>query len=143
MPEKTETKKGKRYTADEKQQVLEYVAEVNRKQKRGGQKAAAEKFGISPLTISNWLKAAKKKGPAKKATPKVAKKKMAGRKSTGRKATKRRGRPAKKAAQRGRPAGSGMTAKLRKLSELNDQIGKAEAHLGKLKKAFAKLKQSL
>lgn len=158
MASKAASKRGKRYTAEEKQQILNFVADVNSKKKRGGQKAAAEKFGISPLTVANWLKASKKKGPAKKAAaPKVAKKKAAKRGRPAKKGAKKRGRPAKKkTAKRGRPAkkggakrgrppggGGGFSAKLRQLATLNDDIAKAEASLAKLKATFSKLKASL
>jgi len=101
--------KGKRYTPQEKAQILEFVAEVNSKQKRGGQKAAAEKFGISPLTISNWLKAAGKKATKKPAAKKPAAEKPAAKKPATKKVAKKkaakRGRPAKKKAGKpGRPA---------------------------------------
>ncbi|MEP2776986.1 MAG: hypothetical protein ABJQ29_12390 [Luteolibacter sp.] len=48
--------RGKRYTADEKAKVVGYVQDYNASNGRGGQSSAAEKFGISQLTISNWLK---------------------------------------------------------------------------------------
>ena len=46
--------KGKRYTDQEKAEILAF-AEA---QGRGGASAAAKKFKVSPLTISNWRKAA-------------------------------------------------------------------------------------
>lgn len=57
MPAKKAAKaatKGKRYTAEEKAEILAYAAA----QGRGGQSAAAKKFGVSPLTLSNWKKGA-------------------------------------------------------------------------------------
>lgn len=48
--------KGKRYTDKEKAQVLAFVEKVNAEKGRGGITAAATKFGITPLTISNWIK---------------------------------------------------------------------------------------
>lgn len=62
---KTIVSKGKRYTEAEKQKILSFVENHG----RGGQSAAATKFGVSPLTISNWRKAA---GGKAKATPKKA-----------------------------------------------------------------------
>jgi transposase-like protein len=50
--------KGKRYTAAEKQSVVDYVNQVNAEKGRGGQAAAAKKFGVSVLTVAAWLKAA-------------------------------------------------------------------------------------
>jgi transposase-like protein len=48
--------RGKRYTPDEKSEVVAYVAEYNAANGRGGQSSAAVKFGISQLTIAAWLK---------------------------------------------------------------------------------------
>ncbi len=53
---KAATKKGKRYSDEEKAKILAY-AEA---QGRGGQSAAAKKFGVSPLTISSWKKGSSK-----------------------------------------------------------------------------------
>jgi DNA-binding transcriptional regulator YdaS (Cro superfamily) len=148
MPNNTDAKKGKRYTPKEKEEVLAFVAEVNKKRKRGGQKAAAEKFGISPLTISHWIKAAKKPAAKKVAAKKVAKKKTGGRKTAkktaGRKVAKKKvARRRRRAASRSRPVAAGFNAKLRQLADLNDEIAKAEADVVKLKARFAKLKKSL
>ena len=48
--------KGKRYSAAEKAKVLSMVEKVNAEKGRGGITAAAEKFGVTPLTISAWLR---------------------------------------------------------------------------------------
>lgn len=48
--------RGKRYTPEEKSKVVAYVQDYNVTNGRGGQSSAAAKFGISQLTISNWLK---------------------------------------------------------------------------------------
>ena len=48
--------KGKRYTDKEKAQVLSFVEKTNAEKGRGGITAASKKFGITPLTISNWIK---------------------------------------------------------------------------------------
>lgn len=48
--------RGVRYTADIKQEVIDFVAEYNAKNGRGGQSAAARKFNITILTVSSWLK---------------------------------------------------------------------------------------
>lgn len=50
--------KGKRYSDREKAQVLSFVEKVNAEKGRGGITAAAKKYGITPLTISNWIKKA-------------------------------------------------------------------------------------
>ena len=48
--------KGRRYSIAEKRAVLEFVEKVNRDRGRGGISSAAKHFGVSPLTISNWLR---------------------------------------------------------------------------------------
>ena len=48
--------KGKRYSAAEKAKILATVEKVNAEKGRGGITAAAEKFGVTPLTISAWLR---------------------------------------------------------------------------------------
>ena len=48
--------RGKRYSPEEKSKVVDFVQEYNSTNGRGGQSAASAKFGISQLTISNWLK---------------------------------------------------------------------------------------
>ena len=57
-----------RYSQKEKDKVIAFVADYNKKNKRGGQTAAAKEFGISPITIANWLKksGSKKSGGAKR-----------------------------------------------------------------------------
>lgn len=58
----TSTKKdivrGKRYTAEEKSKIVSFVESHNASNGRGGQSAAAKKFGVSQLTVSSWLKGA-------------------------------------------------------------------------------------
>lgn len=53
---KAKNSKGRRYSAEEKASIIEHVEKVNASQGRGGQTAASKKFGISMLTISNWMK---------------------------------------------------------------------------------------
>lgn len=54
MAAKKAASKGKRYSEQEKAEILRFVEE----QGRGGASAAAKKFGVSPLTISSWRKQA-------------------------------------------------------------------------------------
>ncbi|MGJ8723453.1 MAG: hypothetical protein ACSHYB_02760 [Roseibacillus sp.] len=61
---KKKTTKGKRYTAEEKQEVIDYVISVDGDNGRGGVAAAARKFGITPLTITAWKKRAGGTAPA-------------------------------------------------------------------------------
>lgn len=48
--------KGRRYSLSEKRAVIEYVETVNGEKGRGGITAAAKRFGVSPLTVSSWLR---------------------------------------------------------------------------------------
>ena len=48
--------KGKRYSEKERAQVLAFVDKTNAVKGRGGITAAAKKFGVTPLTISSWMK---------------------------------------------------------------------------------------
>lgn len=65
---------GVRYSDAKKKEIVNFVSAYNNKNGRGGQSAAANKYGVTPLTISGWLKAAGIAAPNKKKTAKVAKK---------------------------------------------------------------------
>jgi phosphoserine phosphatase len=108
--------KGKRYSAEEKADIVAFVEKHNADNGRGGQSAAAKKFGISQLTISSWLKSSGAPAGAKR-----------GRKPGSGKAAK----------------GGSFSAKLGALSALAAQIDKAEADLEKLKAKFQSLKAGL
>ncbi len=56
------SKKGKRYTSEQKQEVVDFVNSYNAANGRGGQSRAAKKFKVSVLTVSSWLKGAGVKG---------------------------------------------------------------------------------
>jgi transposase-like protein len=60
------TSKGKRYTADEKQAVVDFVNNHNAEKGRGGVTAAVKKFGATALTIASWVKAGPGAGKAVK-----------------------------------------------------------------------------
>jgi transposase-like protein len=60
MATKKASTKGKRYTAEEKQAVVDFVNNHNATNGRGGVTAAVKKFGASQLSIAAWVKA----GPA-------------------------------------------------------------------------------
>lgn len=66
---------GKRYSAAEKAEIVAYILAFDAENKRGGMKAASDKYGISVVTLSNWKR--KDKGPKKRKakTGKVAAKK--------------------------------------------------------------------
>lgn len=53
---KSRTSQGKRYTEKERARILAFVDKTNAMKGRGGIAAAARKFGVTPLTISHWLK---------------------------------------------------------------------------------------
>lgn len=67
--------KGVRYTDAQKKEVVDFVNEHNAANGRGGQSKAAEKFNISQLTVSTWLKSsgAAPKAEKKEKAPKPAK----------------------------------------------------------------------
>lgn len=48
--------RGKRYTPEQKQEIIDFVMAHNSEHGRGGQSAAVKKYGLSALTIGNWLK---------------------------------------------------------------------------------------
>lgn len=50
------SKKGKRYTAAEKAEVLNWVNDYNLKHGRGGVANASKEFSITQLTIHNWVR---------------------------------------------------------------------------------------
>ncbi|MCH7227360.1 hypothetical protein [Haloferula sp. A504] len=116
--------RGKRYTPAQKKEVIDFVNEVNAAKGRGGQSSASKKFGISPLTISSWLKAG---GSAPK------------------KPGRRPGRPAgsKAKAKTKASAGGSLEKKLVELQSLAKQIDAAESNLSSLRKKFDSLKASL
>jgi len=66
-----------RYTDEQKAEVVNFVREHDKAHGRGGQSAAAEKFGVSTLTISKWLKGSGK--PGRKPGRKPSAKKTSGR----------------------------------------------------------------
>lgn len=55
-PKKAATKRGrgKRYTSEQKAEILSFVDAFNAKKGRGGATAASKKFKVSQLTIGNW-----------------------------------------------------------------------------------------
>jgi hypothetical protein len=72
-------KTAKRYTEEEKAEILNFIDTFNKENGRGGQTAAIEKYKTSAISIGNWRKGSGKKakaaGKAGKAT-KAAKKKF-------------------------------------------------------------------
>ena len=70
---KKKSKAGIRYSIEQKAEIIQFVQEHG----RGGQTAASKKFGVSPLTISKWLKKGRGAAPKKKVGRKAAKKSAA------------------------------------------------------------------
>ena len=117
------SKPGTRYSAEEKQEVVAFVANYNAENGRGGQSKAAAKFAVSPITVMAWLKAAGVKKSPKKALKKAA-------------------APAK-AAKGTKTASVGSDAKLGTLLALIKEIATAEAALAQLNGKFRSLQASL
>ncbi len=115
-------KTGKRYSAEEKNEIIAFIEKHDAENGRGGKSAAAKKFGISPISVASWVKG--KSAPA----------------SSG----KRRGRkPGSKNIKPVSDKGGGYTAKLKELVLLASQIDTAEAELSKLRAKFQSQKGAL
>jgi transposase-like protein len=83
--------KGVRYTDAQKKEVVDFTVDYNSANGRGGQSKASEKFNVSQLTISGWLKAAgasASKAPKAAKASKVAKAPKAAKAAKGKVATK-------------------------------------------------------
>ena len=111
--------KGRRYSAEEKKAVIDFVNEWNAKNGRGGQSQAAKKFNLSVLTVSSWLKGAGVKTP-KKGAVKAAK-------------------AAKVAVVKTAAAPSALGSKVSSLLQVSDQIRKAESELQQLRAKYDSL----
>jgi hypothetical protein len=48
--------RGKRYTQEEKNEIVTFIQNFNSENGRGGQTAAVKKFGVAQLTIAGWMK---------------------------------------------------------------------------------------
>ncbi|MBK1834797.1 helix-turn-helix domain-containing protein [Roseibacillus ishigakijimensis] len=115
---KSKATKGKRYTAAEKQEVLDYVAAVDADKGRGGVAAAARHFGITPLTITAWKKRAAAGGAP--------------------------GIPAAATPTKGGSKGATAQSRtLHRLAEILDEIEGAKAKIASLEKEYAKLKKKV
>jgi hypothetical protein len=105
--------RGVRYDEAKKQEVVDFVISYNDKKGRGGQSAAARKFGVTILTVSSWLKGsgnvAAKGGKALKAD------KLSG----------------------------SVAGKVKALLDLGDRIRKADAELQKLQGQYSSLSASI
>jgi len=63
MTDKDGKRTAKRYSDDEKAQILRFVHQVNQEKGRGGVSAAVREYGISPITVNGWLRNQKESGP--------------------------------------------------------------------------------
>lgn len=117
------SKKGRRYSTEEKRDVIDFVNSWNASKGRGGQSQAAKKFNLSVLTVSSWLKGAGVAKPSKVAAKPVAAKASA---------------PAKAAA-----ATTGLSAKVTALLQLGDQIRRVESELQQLRGRYDSLSASI
>lgn len=57
------TFKGKRYSAQERAKILAFVDQVNAESGRGGIRRTTEKFGVTALTVSRWMREREMAGP--------------------------------------------------------------------------------
>ena len=119
------SKKGVRYNAEQKQEVVDYVASYNAANGRGGQSHAAAKFGLSVLTVATWLKNAGTSAKGTKAKAVVVK--------------------AVKAAAPVAVAAvpSGLAAKVASFIAVGEQVRKAEVELQSLRAKLDSLKSSI
>ena len=124
--------KGKRYTDEEKQEIVDFVNEYNAAKGRGGAANASKKFGVSQLTIGAWLK--KGKGGATKKVKAAAKKATKGAK---------RGRPPGRPAKAAVVASGGRAKVLAALAKADEAIAAKRAELDALEAKFEQLKASL
>jgi transposase-like protein len=119
-----------RYTDEQKKEIIDYMVTYNAENGRGGQSKASAKYGVTPLTITTWMKAAGVSPSAKgKAGRPVGSTKAAA------------SAPAKRSAS-GAPSGA-MSGKLNSLLALSNKIAQAESELSDLKEEFESLKASL
>jgi transposase-like protein len=108
---------GMRYSAAQKQEVIDFVNSYNASNGRGGQSEAARKFNISILTVSAWLK---------KSGNKVAK-----------------GGKAIAAGKASAKVSSALSSKVASLIEMSDRVRKAEIELDKLRAGYESLKAAI
>ncbi len=65
MADKSATgNQGKRYSVEEKAEIVAFIVAYDAEHKRGGMKAASDKYGVSVVTLSNWKR--KDKGPKRR-----------------------------------------------------------------------------
>ncbi|MCX6866018.1 MAG: hypothetical protein NTV46_07320 [Verrucomicrobia bacterium] len=139
---------GIRYTDAKKKEIVDFVVQYNAKNGRGGQSTASQKYKVSPLTITAWLKAAgvsaaAKAAPKKAAPKKAAPKKAVAKKAAPKKAVAKKGAP-KKAAKPAGKMGRGSRYTPEKKQEILDFVAAYNAANGRggQSQAVAKYKLS-
>jgi len=125
---------GKRYTPDEKKEIINFVHQHNAEQGRGGATTAANKYGVSMLTISNWMKAA--------GTPATPGKKVKGGKAAKAPAAKAAKAVEEPSSDSGSDSGPRLSV-LNTLAALDRQIAAKRKELDVLEAQFQKAKASL
>lgn len=120
------TARGKRYSKEEVEEIISFIRNHNKQNKRGGQKVAAAKFGVSAVTISRWMKLEGKKASKKDSKPSGQK---TSRKGAKRKSGKTRGAAAGKVSQ-----DPGKT--LARLGEIYHQMAELQAEYDALKESL-------
>jgi transposase-like protein len=129
-------KLGSRYTPEQKQEVIDFVVAYNKANGRGGPSNASKKFGISPLTVVAWLKAAGE-STVKNAPRKGAKVAKVAKVAKTAKATKGA------AVAKSNSSSGDFNSKLNSLLALSTEIAATETKLAQLQAKFSSLKASL
>lgn len=114
MAKKTKGKRGVRYTDKEKTEIIQFVQDHDQANGRGGQSAAAKKFGVSTLSIANWSKKTGRKTVAAAPKKKAARKQAAAAPSAG-------------------PVSGGVTATLKRMIAIQERLEALQAEYGALK----------
>ncbi|MES2920659.1 MAG: hypothetical protein V4819_03895 [Verrucomicrobiota bacterium] len=118
---KTKVARRKRYTSDEKRQIIEFVRKHDQEKGRGGKSAAVKHYGISPISLSSWIKGLGETIvdhlPGSEAVSKAVKR------ATGQT--------------------SSFSAKIKELTAVANQIEKLEGELAKAREKFKALKAGL
>jgi len=116
--------KGKRYSEEERAEIVQFITDFDKKNGRGGMKNASEKYGVSTVSIARWQNGAGKK---KRKYTKRAKAPKTTTAAVGASADAPRGR---------KPAIQGATATLTRMVQIHEQIGALESEYDTLKQSL-------
>lgn len=58
-PKRRVKKTARRYSSEQKAEIIQFVRDHDAANGRGGKSAAVRKFGVNALTLSNWIKSSK------------------------------------------------------------------------------------